>query len=120
MTLRIRVQLSAMMFLQFFIWGTWFVTMGTHLFAIGFEGPDIADAYSTTGWAAILSPFFIGMVADRFFAAEKVLGFLHLAGAACLWWAAQVVAPGAFFWVLLLYALCYMPTLALVNAVAFR
>ena len=120
MTLRIRIQLSAMMFLQFFIWGTWFGTMGTYLFAIGFEGPDIGDAYSTTGWAAILSPFFIGRGADRFFAAEKVLGFLHLAGAVCLWWAAQVVAPGAFFWVLLLYALCYMPTLALVNAVAFR
>ena len=90
------------------------------LFAIGFEGPDIGDGYSTTGWAAILSPFFIGMVADRFFAAEKVLGFLHLAGAACLWWAAQAVAPGAFFWVLLLYALCYMPTLALVNTITIK
>ena len=75
---RIRVQLSAMIFSQFFIWGTWFMTMGTYLFTIGFKGPDVGAAYSTTGWAAILSPFFIGMVADRFFGAEKVLEFLHL------------------------------------------
>ena len=78
MTPRIRVQLSAMIFSKFFIWGTWFMTMGTYLFAIGFEGPDVGAAYSITGWAAILSPFFIGIVADRFFAAEKVLRFLHL------------------------------------------
>ena len=75
---RIRVQLSAMIFSQFFIWGTWFMTMGTYLFTIGFKGPDVGAAYSTTGWAAILSPFFIGMVADRFFGAEQVLEFLHL------------------------------------------
>ena len=75
MILRIHVQLPTMIFSQFFIWGTWFMTMGTYLFAIGFEGSDVGASHSTTGWAAILSPFFIGMVADCFFAAEKVLGF---------------------------------------------
>ena len=117
---RIRVLLSVAMFFQFFIWGSWFVTMGTYLFEIGFQGPDIAAAYSTTGWAAIFSPLFVGMIADRYFAAQKVLGFLHLLGGVCLYWAAQITAPGAFFWVLLLYTLCYMPTLALVNSIAFR
>ena len=72
MILRIHVQLPTMIFSQFFIWGTWFMTMGTYLFAIGFKGSDVGASHSTTGWAAILSPFFIGMVADRFFAAEKV------------------------------------------------
>ncbi len=117
---RIRVLLSVAMFFQFFIWGSWFVTMGTYLFEIGFQGPDIGAAYSTTGWAAIFSPLFVGMIADRYFAAQKVLGFLHLLGGVCLYWAAQITAPGAFFWVLLLYTLCYMPTLALVNSIAFR
>ena len=60
------------------------------------------------------------MIADRYFSAQKVLGFLHLLGGVCLYWAAQITAPGAFFWVLLLYTLCYMPTLALVNSIAFR
>ena len=78
MSLRIHVQLPTMIFSQFFIWGTWFMTMGTYLFAIGFKGSDVGASHSTTGWAAILSPFFIGMVADRFFGAEKVLEFLHL------------------------------------------
>ena len=120
MTRQIRVLLSVAMFFQFFIWGSWFVTMGTYLFEIGFQGSDIGAAYSTTGWAAIFSPLFVGMIADRYFAAQKVLGFLHLLGGACLFWVAQITTPGAFFWVLLLYTLCYMPTLALVNAIAFR
>lgn len=116
----IRLRLSAMMFLQFFIWGAWFVTMGTYLARLGFQGTDIGDAYTTTGWAAILSPLFVGMVADRFFAAQRVLGVMHLAGAAVLYWVSQVHEPAAFFWLLLLYALCYMPTVALSNAVAFE
>jgi len=80
----IRIQLSVMMFLQFFIWGSWCVTMGTYLGEIGFEGADIGSAYSCAGWAAILSPFFVGMVADRFFSAEKVMGIMHLLGALLL------------------------------------
>ena len=120
MSLRIRFELSLMMFLQFFIWGAWAVTMGTYLGKIGFQGVDIGNAYSTTAWAAILSPFFVGMVADRFFSAEKVLGVMHLLGAVLMYVASTITTPGTFFWVMLGYALCYMPTLALVNAVSFN
>jgi nucleoside transporter len=117
----VRARLSAMMFLQFFVWGAWFVTLSTYLGrGLGFAGTDIGDAYSTMPWGAIAAPFLVGMIADRFFAAQRVLGVLHLAGAALLWQAARVTEPRALFWVLLGYALCYNPTLALVNAVAFN
>jgi len=120
MSQKIRIELSVMMFIQFFIWGAWAVTMGTYLGKIGFTGADIGKAYSTTAWAAVLSPFFIGMIADRFFPAQIVLGVMHLLGAALMFWASTVTTPGLFFWVLLGYALCYMPTLALVNAISFH
>ena len=116
----IRVQLSVMMFIQFFVWGAWVVTAATYLFAIGFTGEQVGWAYSTTAWAAIVSPFFIGMVADRFFPAQIVMGALHLLGAVLMFAASTVVTPGLFIPILLAYALCYMPTLALVNAVAFN
>ncbi len=117
----VRVKLSAMMFLQFFVWGAYFVTMGTYLLqGLRFTGTETALAYSTMPWGAIVAPFVIGMIADRFFAAEKLLGVLHLVGAVLLYWVSTVTTPGAFFWVLLLYALCYNPTLALVNAIAFN
>ncbi len=121
MPLKTRIQLSIMMFLEFFIWGAWAVTLGTYLDAgLGFSGAAIGSAYSTTAWAAIVSPFFIGMVADRFFPAQIVLGLMHLVGAGLMYWASQATDPVTFFWVLLAYALCYMPTLALVNAISFH
>jgi nucleoside transporter len=117
----VRGKLSAMMFLEFFVWGAYFVTMGTYLVqGLHFSGTEAALAYSTMPWGAIVAPFLVGMIADRFFAAEKLLGVLHLVGAALLYWVSTITTPGAFFWVLLLYALCYNPTLALVNAVAFN
>jgi nucleoside transporter len=120
-TKSVRARLAAMMFLQFFVWGAWFVTLSTYLGrGLGFSGRTIGDAYSTMPWGAIVAPFLVGMIADRFFAAQRVLGVLHLAGAAFLWQAARVTDPRVLFWVLLAYALCYNPTLALVNAVAFR
>jgi len=120
MNTRIRIELSVMMFLQFFVWGAWAVTMGTYLGTIGFQLSDVTRAYSTTAWAAVISPFFIGMVADRFFSAERVMGILHLLGAVLMFWATKVTQPMEFFWILLGYALCYMPTLALVNAISFH
>lgn len=115
----IQVRLSIMMFLQFFIWGSWYVTMGTYLNEIGFNGSDIGEAYSTMALAAIISPLFVGMIADKFFGAEKVLGVMHLLGGGFIYWTSMQTDPGSLYWALLLHALCYMPTLALVNAVAF-
>ena len=119
MNTKIQVQLSVMMFLQFFIWGSWYVTMGTYLNEIGFSGLAIGNAYSIMALAAILSPLFVGMVADKFFNAEKVLGVMHLLGGAFIYWTSTVTDPTVFYYALLLHALCYMPTLALTNAVAF-
>lgn len=121
MKLGIRIQLSAMMFLQFFIWGAWFVTLGTYLSeGLKFDGSQIGGAYSTMPWGAIVAPFFIGMIADRFFSAQKVLGVMHLLGAILLYYASSITASTNLFWILLAYAFCYNPTLALVNAISFN
>jgi nucleoside transporter len=120
MTLKTKARLSVMMFLQFFVWGCWAVTMGTYLNKIGFTGIDIGRAYSTLGLAAILSPFIISRIVDRFFAAEKAMAILHLGGGIFMFWAAQITEPMAFCGVLLLYAMCYMPTLALINEISCR
>jgi MFS family permease len=120
LTPEVRVRLSAMMFLQFFIWGAWFVTLSTYLGqGLKLQGDFIGRAYSTMPWGAIVAPFLVGMIADRFFPAEKVLGILHLLGAAILYYASSVTEPAVLLWLLLAYALCYNPTLALVNAIAF-
>ncbi len=116
----IRVRLSAMMFIQYFIYGSWLVTLGTFLGnALKASGGDIGTAYSLPAIAAILSPFLVGMIADRFFSTEKVLAFLHVAGAAVLYFAATQSTFAGFWPLFLIYVLCYMPTLALTNALAF-
>ncbi len=110
-----------MMFLQFFVWGAWAVTLGTYLGAtLHFEGAQIGLVYGTTAIAAIVSPLLVGMVADRFFASQRVYAVLHFAGAALLILASRTVEFGALYSVMLVYALCYMPTLALANGIAFR
>ena len=82
MNLKIKVQLSFMMFLEFFIWGGWFVTLGTFLGDnLKATGGEIAMAFSTQSWGAIIAPFIIGLIADRYFNAERILGVLHLLGA---------------------------------------
>jgi nucleoside transporter len=109
------------MFLEFFIWGAWYVTMGTYLDKVlHASGLQVGAAYSAMAIATIISPFFVGMIADRFFAAQKVLGVLHLAGSASLYYLTTISNPDIFYWVLLIYSLLYAPTLALANSVAFR
>jgi nucleoside transporter len=122
MKFSIRFQLSAMMFLNFFIWGIWFVTMGTYLTKgnILATGGQTGLAYGTQCLGAIIAPFIIGMIADKFFAAQKILGVLHLAGAALLYFIASQNAFGSFYQLLLIYMILYMPTLALVNSIALK
>ena len=117
----IRAKLSVMMFLQFFVWGAWSVPLGTYLGeALQFQGQQIGLVFGTTAVAAMISPFFVGMVADRYFATEKLLALLHTAGGVVLFFVATRTAFPAFYGALLLYALCYMPTLALTNSLSFR
>lgn len=115
------VRLSLMMFLEFFIWGSWFVTMGTYLSqSIGASDVENGMAYSTQSLGAIIAPFVIGLIADRYFSAQKILGVLHIVGAGLMFWITQQDNFGEFYPLLLIYMILYMPTLALVNAVAFR
>ena len=117
----IYTRLSVMMFLQFFIWGAWFVTMGSYLTgSLNFSGADSALAYSTQSWGAIVAPFIIGLIADKYVNAERLLGVIHLIGAGLMWMLASATEFGRFYPFLLLYMVLYMPTLALVKAISFR
>lgn len=117
----IKIRLSAMMFLQFFIWGGWFVTLGTFLtHNLNATGSQTGMAFSTQSWGAIIAPFVVGLIADRYFNAERILGLLHLAGAVLMYQLYRAESFDAFYPFVLAYMILYMPTLALVNSVAFR
>lgn len=115
------ILLGLMMFLEYFIWGSWYVTMGTYMGEhLDSSGVQIGAAYSALAIATMISPFFVGMIADRFFAAQRIMGVLHLLGAALLFLATRITDNTFFYWVILLYSLLYMPTIALSNSIAFH
>ncbi|WP_313642448.1 nucleoside permease [Stenotrophomonas sp.] len=115
-------RLGAMMFLQFFIWGAWFVTLGTYLV----QGPlqasasQVATAFLSQSIGAIVAPFLVGLIADRYFAAQRILAVLHLAGALLMWMASTASNFSMFSACIMAYMLLFMPTLALANSVAMR
>lgn len=116
----VTLRLSLMMFLQFFIWGGWFVTLGTFLANnLSATGGQIGMAFSTQSWGAIIAPFIIGLIADRYFNAERILGVLHIVGAILMYCLYQATDFASFYPFVLGYMIAYMPTLALVNSVAF-
>ena len=119
MTMALRIPLSVMNFLEFAVWGAWFVVLGQYLNSLKFTGSQIGRIYATMSLGTILTPIIVGTIADRFLASEQMMAILHLSGAAVLFWMAQVKTPRAFYWVALLYALLYSPTLPLSNAVIF-
>ena len=117
----VKFQLSLMMFLEFFIWGGWFVTLGTFLGDnLKASGGEIAMAFSTQSWGAIVAPFIIGLIADRYFNAERILAVLHLAGAVLMYQMYASTDFAGFYPYVLGYMIIYMPTLALVNSISFN
>jgi len=121
MKTKTQVQLSIMMFLEFFIWGGWFVTLGAFLGNnLNASGAETAMAYSTQSWGAIIAPFIIGLVADRYFNAERILGVLHVVGGLLMYQMSQITEFSGFYPYVLGYMIAYMPTLALVNSVSFN
>jgi nucleoside transporter len=117
----VNVRLSFMMFLNYVIWGAWYVTIGTYLTAtLKFTGTETGEIFGTSALAAMISPFFVGMIADRFFATERVLAFLHLLGAILLYLVTRVTGFGAVYSLMLAYCLCFFPTIALTNSLALR
>ena len=121
MLLSMRVRLSLMMFLEYFIWGAWYVTLGTWLGQqLHFSGEQIGVVAGTTALGAAISPFLVGLMADQLFANQRLLAALHGIGGLLLWFASAQTAFGPMYALLLVYSLCYMPTMALTNALAFR
>ena len=120
MKLNTGILLALMMLLEYFIWGSWYVTMSTYMSEnLHATGLQIGAAYSALAIATMISPFFVGLIADRFFAAQKIMGVLHLVGAVLLFMATRITDNNAFYWIILFYSLLYMPTIALSNSVAF-
>lgn len=120
MKLKTGIMLSFMMFMQYFIWSAWYVTMGTYM-KENLDATDvqIGAAFSALAIATMISPFFVGRIADRFFAAQRIIGVLHIFGAIVLFFATKIIDNTAFYWIILIYSLLYMPTIALTNSVAF-
>jgi len=118
--MNVKQKLTILSFLQFFIWGSWLISTGGYLFSLGFKGIEIGSVYSTLGIASLIMPALLGIVADRWMNAEKVLGICHLTGAVALVFAAFVKDPAIMFWVMLFNSMAYMPTISLNNTVSYK
>jgi MFS family permease len=117
----VNTRLSLMMFLNYVIWGAWYVTLNTYLTqTLHFSGTQAGAVFGTTALSCMISPFFVGLIADRYFASERVLAALHLVGAVLLYLLAQVTTFSAVYSLLLAYCLCYFPTIALTNSLTLR
>jgi nucleoside transporter len=120
MDLTVRTQLSVMMFLQYFVWGAWFVSMGSYLSStLGFSDPQKGMIYASSPIGAMVAPFFVGMIADRFFATQRILAVLHLVGGGLLLLISLTAGYAIFLPLIILFFLCYMPTLPLTNSLSF-
>lgn len=116
-----RTRLSLMMFLNYVIWGSWYVTIGTYLTAtLKFSGTETGAIFGTTALASMISPFFVGLIADRFFSSERVLAVLHLVGAFLLYFVTTQTSFASVYAVMLAYCLCYFPTVSLTNSITLR
>lgn len=116
-----RIRLSFMMFLNYVIWGAWYVTIGTYLTAtLKFSGTETGLVFGTTALASMISPFFVGLVADRFFSSERVLAVLHLIGAVLLFLVTRSTGFAAVYGLMLAYCLCYFPTISLTNSLTLQ
>lgn len=116
-----QIRLSIMMFLQFFVWGAWYGQLGKYMTeTLGASGEQVGNAYAAFSISMIAAPFFVGMLADRYFSAQKVLGVLNLLGAVILYFLQDVRDPSNFFWMILLYCLTFAPTIALTSSIALR
>jgi nucleoside transporter len=116
-----RIRLSLMMFLNYVIWGSWYVTLGAYLtINLKFTGTQAGAVFGTTALACMISPFFVGLIADRFFASERVLAALHLLGAVLLYFVTKVTSFGSVYALMFIYCLCYFPTIALTNSLTLQ
>jgi len=121
MTLKNKLALSIMMFLLYCIWGSWYGQMSKYLSnQLAATGVEVGNAYAMFSIAMIASPFLVGLLADRFIAAQRLLGILNLVGAAILFWLINIDQPGTFIWVLLLYCLTFTPAISLTTSIAMR
>jgi nucleoside transporter len=121
MPLSIRLRLSFMMFLNYVIWGSWYVTIDTYLHStLKFSGSETTAIFGTTALASMVSPFFVGLIADRFFASQRVLAFLHFIGLILLYFVTKATSYGAVYALMFAYCLCFFPTISLTNSLTLQ
>ena len=118
--MNIRYRLVIMNFLEFFVWGSWLISLGGYMIeTLRFTGTQVGSIYGTMGLASLFAPALLGIVADRWVNAERVLGMCHIVGAMLLFWASKVTDPHMMYWIMLLNSIAYMPTIALNNTVSY-